>query len=164
MKISLRPEYFSLRGNKTLRNNVNFWIFSEIEKFAKPWKKSFLKTFSWIKSSFWWKKTNLYVVIFCSTWTFSHNKISILKSQWLWHWSKTFQIQVLGNNNIIGYIFYLHKHIILHLQVDLLLLRSQYRPVSIARHNPKEFKHFHLLVKSFLPDLFWTSSSSKSMK
>ena len=30
-----RPEYFSLRGNKTFPNKVNFRMFSEIEKFAK---------------------------------------------------------------------------------------------------------------------------------
>ena len=52
MEHTSRPEYFSLRGNKTLRNKVNFKMFSEIEKFAKSWKKSFLKTFPWKKILF----------------------------------------------------------------------------------------------------------------
>ena len=47
-----RPEYFSLRGNKTLRNKVNFKMFSEIEKFAKSWKKSFLKIFPFLLAVF----------------------------------------------------------------------------------------------------------------
>ena len=68
-----RPEYFSLRGNKTFRNKVNFRMSSEIENlpnhgrsnnYFQGKKSSFPQTFPWKKSSFLktflWKKSNIF--------------------------------------------------------------------------------------------------------